>query len=194
MMIKKRRYLGLAVVCLLLASPFAQAAVGLGLSPSRIEHIIEGGTEQEETYSVYNVGTNDVLVRFSTEGEIAPYATVTTQDLLVKPEPQPHKLPLTNAQKFTVRYRPPPTSKPKLLTGGIVATAGPPPGAQFGGNIAIAMGVKVYVGRTTRFWDYITRTHIIVGSSMLGFILLILGVVQFMKKKHIRIRIERGKP
>lgn len=187
-MIKKT--LLLLLVLFILSSPFTLASVGLGISPSRMEHRVEGGKTFETEYLVYNSGTIDIIARFNAEGDITPYVTFEEQDMSLLSEPEPHRFPPVYGKRFKVKYSPPPTSTAHQLTGYIVASGGPAQGSQLGGNVAVAMRMTLNVDKTKRFWNYITPVQWTIGGITAGILLLLFGAYTIARRKGIRLRVE----
>jgi ABC-type sugar transport system permease subunit len=185
---KKTFFLLFAALCLF--STLVSASVGMGISPSRTEYRIEGGKTLETTYMVYNTGTDDLIARFSADGDIKPYVQFVEKDVYLQKEEDITKFPPPNAKRFTVRYTPPTTSKSKRITGFVVASGGPGAGSTLGGNVAVAMRVDILIEPTKRFWDYITNTQWIVGSSILAVLFISILLVTIARKKGISLKIE----
>ena len=164
------------------------ADVGVGISPSKFIVAVPGGQTQDFEMIVYNPGTDSLEVGIEIEGEISKFTTVEPMRAVIRPEPAPHERPIKNSKRFKVTFSPPPSTKPKVYKGSIAASGGPA-GGQFGGRVGVASLVELTVPPPIRFWDYITRTHIMIAGIILGILVLIL----VLRKAGLRLRFENKK-
>ncbi len=183
------------ITCLLSIAllPVALADIGVGLSPAKRIYNVEGGQVVDDTYTVYNTGDGDLLASISADGVIAQFVTIDASSLLVKPEPNPHTLPIKNGQTFHVRYKIPTGWSPQTYTGNIVASGGRAPGSTLGGSVSVAMQVEIYAKPTRYFWNRITPNQWMLIGGVLIFIVLFFGSRRYMKKRGIHLRFIRDR-
>lgn len=149
------------------------AAVGVGLSPSKLNLQVVGGEVQEIELLVFNTGDRDMELNIIVEGDIADIATIDPESLVVSPEPMPHELPIKNGKTFKVYITPPVSSKTIVYSGTIAAVGSPNSGSQFGGSVGVATQVTLTVIPPSSFFDKITMTQKIIVGSILLLVLLI---------------------
>src|SRR3989344_2153662 len=95
----------LLAVGLLSASVFGE--VGVGVSPSKWQLTIQGGTTQTFDLLIFNTGDFPMEIQVSASDSIAQFTTITPPTVVIEPEPQPHELPIKNGKKVTVTFAPP---------------------------------------------------------------------------------------
>lgn len=163
------------------------AAVGVGLSPSRVNLQVVGGEMLELDLLVFNTGDSTMDLGIVVEGAIKDFTVVDLSSLSIDPEPKPHELPIKNGRTFNVKFNPPVSRKIVTYTGTIVAVSGTSGESQFGGSVGVATQVILTVVPPKSFFDYIELIHLIIA----GFIIAIIVVIVLLKKSGFTIKFEK---
>ena len=163
------------------------AAVGVGVSPSKIVLQIEGGKPQEIDFLVFNSGDSPLEISLSSEGDIAEFTEIEPKSVVVEPEPQPHELPIKNGKTFMVKFTPPATGEVRKYIGTISATGNPSAGSRFGGSVSVAAQVELTVTPSASIFAFITTTHLIIA----GMIILLTTIVLLLKKSGLKLKLEK---
>jgi len=169
----KKINLLIIIIISIIVSSTVYAAVGVGVSPSKMRFQVEGGKTQRMELLLYNTGDYDLELGVKLEGDIAEIATATPEKVTVKPEPKPHEMPIKNGKKVTITFTPPATRRTKTYTGKIAAS-GTPKGVQLGGSVGVASLVEMIVTPTPSILAFITPIHILVAGIIIGLIIIIL--------------------
>lgn len=177
---------------LLLNLALVNASIGVGISPSKIFDVLESKERRNYTFIIYNTGNIDVKARMSLTDDIEKWdVKFYPEEFILKPEPEPHRLPPANGQTVTVSLKSP-VSKAKKFTGHVVASAGPSDGSSFGGSGAVASRIELEILPPKHFWDYWTKKQVITGSAVTTLVLLMLIGLFIMKKKGLRLGLVRN--
>ncbi|MBI4739171.1 hypothetical protein HY772_06465 [Candidatus Woesearchaeota archaeon] len=179
--------IGVLVLVILTSIQIVHAAVGVGISPSKIVLQIEGGKMQEIDLLVFNSGDSPLEISLSSEGDIVKFTEIEPKSVVLEPEPQPHALPIKNGRTFIVKFTPPAMGEVKKYTGTISATGKPAAGSQFGGSVGVATQVELIVTPPASIFAFITTTHLIIA----GIIILIIIIILLLKKSGFRLKIEK---
>lgn len=157
----------------------ANAAAGVGISPTKIVLRIESGSSQESSVLVFNSGDYPMEITLSSDGEIASFTQITPGKEVIDPEPMPHSLPIKNGKAFVITFSPPATNEAKKYVGSISAT-GSPGGGTFGGSVGVAMQVELTVvpAPAKPLFGFLTTTHVL----MLLVVAAALAAIVFFKK------------
>ena len=175
---------------LLVFTLFAVSAlgeVGVGVSPSKFQLTIQGGTTQTFDLLIFNTGDFPMEIQVSASDSIAPFTTITPSAILVEPEPQPHELPIKNGKKVTVTFAPPVKGDTIHYSGEVSATGRPSGSAQFGGSVGVATMVEMTVFPPESIFAFITATHVLIAVA----VILIFAVIMLLRKAGFHLRLER---
>ena len=118
----------LAIILVALSFQAAYAAVGVGISPSKMVLELESGQTKTVDLLVFNTGDNSMEISMSVEGDIKQFTQITPEKLPVAPEPKPHALPIKNGQSFTITFTAPAGTAAGKYTGTIAAPGSPSTG------------------------------------------------------------------
>jgi hypothetical protein len=175
----------LLLVGLLSASVFGE--VGVGVSPSKWQLVIQGGTEQTFELLVFNTGDMPMEINVGASDSIESFTTITPSSAIIEPEPRPHELPIKNGKKFTVTFKPPISGEEKQYSGQVAAVGKPSGAAQFGGSVGVATVLEMTVTPPESIFAFITATHILIFVALV----LLIFVFMLLRKAGFHLRLER---
>jgi len=184
---KKILTLLILILAAILMSSIAYAAVGVGISPSKMVLQVEGGKTQQMEILVYDTGDYPMNLNIGVEGDLAEITQIEPTAVYVDPEPKPIVMPIKNGKKVTITFIPPATRTPRIYTGKVTAAGGVASG-QFGGSVGVATLVELRVTKTPSIFAFITSTHILVAGIILGVIIIILLLWRLGLKIEFRRR------
>lgn len=180
------KLLGLTLVVLILGMSFASAAVGVGLSPSKMREHLTGGKSYSYDILVFNTGSENMEITLTATGELKGLVEVEEQTLVVSPEPN-DELPIENGRNFKVTITPPRVSKEKIFKGTLVATGSGSKDSQFGGNVAVSSQVELVVSPSKSILSRMTTTQYVILAAVL---LIILAIV-LIRKSGLKISFDK---
>lgn len=175
------------VLIFLIALKISIAAVGVGISPTKVIFQVEGGKNQVLELLVYNTGDSPMEVKLTADDNLASITNIRPSSMIITPEPIPHEFPIKNGRKFVVEFTPPVTRKDIVYTGSISAIGANAGNSQFGGSVGVATQVELRVTKTRSQLDFITAQQIIIGSL----IVLIIIIIILIKKAGFRLKLEK---
>jgi len=178
----KYKIFGISIVLVILFMNFASAAVGIGISPSKMRQQIVAGEIFTQDILVFNTGSDAMEINLVAEGEIKAFTEIKESALIVEAEPD-DKLPIENGKIFTVTFNPPRSGSEKIFTGTLSATGKGTGNSQFGGNVKVSSNIELIVVPAKSIFARLTGTNYLI----IGIILLLIILIIFLKKSGISI-------
>lgn len=182
---KKSVILGFGILVFSLA--LVSANVGLGISPSKMKEQVVAGETYSYEFLVFNTGSQDIDLTFSTKGDFADFVVIETPDRTIAPEPEPHEFPIKNGKTFKVSVTFPKSSKEKIYSGTFSAIGGDSEGSRFGGSVGVTSQVEFIATPPASIFSRLTSTHYII----IGALALIVLLIYLFKKMGIKIQVAK---
>ena len=177
---------GLALVLVMLFMNVASAAVGVGISPSKMRQKVVAGETLVQEVLIFNTGSEAMEITLVAEGEIKAFTQIEESALIVEAEPN-DELPIENGKIFTVTFSPPRSTGDQIFTGSLSAVGKGAGESQFGGNVKISSKVEIEVIQASSIFARLTTTHYLI----LGILVALILLVVFFRKLGLSIKFEK---
>ncbi len=165
------------------------AAVGLGISPSKMVEQIPAGETTSYEFLVFNTGDSPIEVSFIVKGDFVDFTEFSRETLVLEPEPKPHELPIKNGETVIVSFSPPASSKSNEYVGTIAIVGSPSAGSTFGGSVGVSTQVTLKTIPTKSIFSYITTKHLI----YFGILVVLIVIFFLLKRAGMKIEFKKKK-
>lgn len=183
--------LGVFLLGILLFSGIVSAAVGIGISPSKMKEQLVAGSEYTYEILVFNTGSDPMEISLAPQGDLVGFTRIEPDSLIIEPEPYPREYPIKNGKIFRVTFDLPTYGgKTQHFVGTLSATGSGNSGSNFGGSVGVSSQIELIVNPPKSIFSKIKPVYYLIA----GAIVLVLFLVILLRKAGLRISFGEGKP